>query len=513
MKNLVSRAVLSTALVALMAGGAAAADPVKGGVLRVGLAAEPEALDPATVRTVAGWETMMPMCQGLYNIGPDGFPAPQLADDLPIFTDGGLTVEVKLKKGEIFYNDGTPFTPESAKAGFERTIFGAGGVTPLGQYMEAVEATADSVIFKMKSVYAPFLADLAGPNAMLVSPTHAEAVGDQFGQQPVCVGPYKFVSRVAGSDITLEASEHYYDQGAINFDQIVFKVVTDENARVLGVRSGDLDIIENPPIPELDRLESDGLKVTKFTGLGWTGLLFNVGNGNGFQAEPAQREVPVAQHAAIRQAISKAIDRNAISQLLSRGQSLATCDLISPSYGLDTTAECGPRDVEGAKALIASTGVDLPIQISVLVSRDVRALEAIQAMVKEIGVDITIDSCDASTCLNRYQKGEADAYFNTWSGLPDVDTLQSALFSAASALNGTRSSNTAIDELLAQARSEVDKDARQALYAEWVKQMDAEAVAVSVGNPAVAVVSTSKLSGIGFAAPGKLDVSASYFTE
>ena len=83
----------------------------------------------------------------------------------------------------------------------------------------------------------------------------------------------------------------------------------------------------------------------------------------------------------------------------------------------------------------------------------------------------------------------------------------------SSALNGTRSPNTAIDELLAQARSEVDTDARQALYVEWVKQMDAEAVAVSVGNPAVAVVSTSKLAGIGFSAPGKLDVSASYFTE
>ena len=142
MRTLVSKVALSAAIMSVLTTATFAAD---GGVLRVGLAAEPEALDPATVRTVAGWETMMPMCQGLYNIGPDGFAAPQLADGQPTFSDGGLTIEVKLKKADIRYNDGTPFTPESVKAGFDRTIHGAGGVTSIAQYVESVDATADTL--------------------------------------------------------------------------------------------------------------------------------------------------------------------------------------------------------------------------------------------------------------------------------------------------------------------------------------------------------------------------------
>ncbi len=515
MRRLVSMAALSAAVLTLSTTGFALAQdtPVKGGVLRVGLAAEPEALDPSTVRTVSGWEAMMPMCEGLYHIGPDGFAAPQLADGLPTFSDDGMRVEVKLKSGDIRFNDGTPFTPEAARTAMERTLFGAGGVSALAKYVESVEATGDSLVFNMKSAYAPMTADLASPSGMLVSPTQAAAVGDQFGQQPVCVGPYKFASRTSGSEVVLEASEHYYDQSRVNFDQIVFKIVTDENARLLGIRAGDLDIIENPTIAELDRLAADGLKVTKFTGLGWTGLSINIGNADGVTAEAALRDHPVAQHVEIRKAISMALDRNALSQLLSRGQSLATCDIISPSDQYYTAVECPPRDVEGAKALIAASGVELPIRMNVIANRDIRALEAIQAMVKEIGVEITIDSCDTSTCMNRYQQGQVDAYFTTWSGLPDVDTLLTALFSDASALNGIRPVGTEIDALLAKARVEVDPEARKAIYADFARLANAEMIAVSIGNPAVAVVSTPRLSGIGFSAPGKLDVSGTYFTE
>ncbi|MDZ7703817.1 MAG: ABC transporter substrate-binding protein [Trueperaceae bacterium] len=110
---------------------------------------------------------------------------------------------------------------------------------------------------ELSQPFSPLIAILADRAGMMVSPTAAEAAGDQFGARPVCAGPFRFVERVAQDRIVLERFADYWDAERINLDRVVFLPIPDSSVRLANLQAGDLEMIERAAPTDLGIIRSD----------------------------------------------------------------------------------------------------------------------------------------------------------------------------------------------------------------------------------------------------------------
>src|SRR5712691_8279217 len=117
---LLALAIGVVSLVAVAAATSASPPALKnGGTLTIGLAEEPDALDPTLARTFVGRMVFMHMCQKLYDIDAHLNIVPQLAASMPTFSTNKRTVTIKLRTG-VKFNDGTTFDAAAVKQSLDR---------------------------------------------------------------------------------------------------------------------------------------------------------------------------------------------------------------------------------------------------------------------------------------------------------------------------------------------------------------------------------------------------------
>ena len=212
--------------------------------LVIGLNQDPDILDPTLARTYVGRIIFEHMCEKLYEIDESLTIFPQLAAELPRFTDGGKTVTIKLRAG-VKFNDGTPMDAEAVRFSLDRhrSMKGSSRRSEL-DHVDAVEVVDPTTVrLRLKAPFSPITAILADRAGMPVSPAQARKLDDKFGTAPVCVGPWQFAERVAQDRIVLDKSTHYFDPGQAKFDRLVFRIITDDNVRLANLRSGDIDFM------------------------------------------------------------------------------------------------------------------------------------------------------------------------------------------------------------------------------------------------------------------------------
>jgi peptide/nickel transport system substrate-binding protein len=473
-----------------------------GGTLKVALAGDADTLDPTSLHTVVAWQALSPMCDSLYRLDKNARPQPSLATAVPELSADGLTATIKLRSG-VKFNDGTVFDAAAVKASLQLAKKQS---AYLGAPIKSINASApDTVVIHLTKPYAPLKADLAGPGGMIVSPAQVKKLGKKFGTHPVCVGPFRFTRRVAGDSITLSRSPLYYDADRIKLDSIQFKIIPDPNARIAAVQSGEVQVAESANGPDLPRLEANAdLVVAKSTGLGWQGLFVNVGNSNGVGKPIKPRNTPLAKSAEVRQAFSLAIDRDAIAKLQGGG-TVAGCSPISPVSDLYEKPACPKRDVAKAKELIQKSGVSTPIKatlVAPLGKDSQRIMQAIQSMVREVGFDVKIDTCDVAACVGRALAGNFDLAEIQFSGLPDPDANISPFFLTGSFLGFSGMPNPKVDDLLAQAREANDPQKRVSLYKQGLDTLRADGSIVFFGHPGYDIVARKDVTGYEFTPAG-----------
>ena len=117
-----------------------------------------------------------------------------------------------------------------------------------------------TVAIHLTAPYGPFLNALAGRFALIVDKSLYEEIGeDAYNEAPVGTGPYKFVSRVSGDRITLEANEEYWG-GTPSIKHVFFAVMSDTNTQMISLENGDIDVLINANIGALSKLQSDKVK-------------------------------------------------------------------------------------------------------------------------------------------------------------------------------------------------------------------------------------------------------------
>src|ERR1700745_985578 len=220
---------LATAAVLLLASAGIACAQT---TLRIGLAEDPDMLDPTLGRTYVGRIVFAWLCDKLFDIDEKLNIVPQLALSHETSADG-KEMTIKLRPG-VKFHDGEPFDAEAAKFSLERHL------NMQGSFRKPELATVDhvdvvdplTIKLVLKTPFSPLIAQLAARAGMMISPQAVKQEGDKFGQHPVCAGPYKFVERVQQDRMVFEKFADYWNKDNVFIDRVVFLPIVDATVRL-----------------------------------------------------------------------------------------------------------------------------------------------------------------------------------------------------------------------------------------------------------------------------------------
>jgi peptide/nickel transport system substrate-binding protein len=439
--------------------------------LVVALNEDPDILDPTLARTYVGRIIFSQMCEKLYEIDENLRIFPQLTAALPVFSDGGKTVTIKLRPG-VKFNDGTPMDAESVRYSLDRHLNMKGSTRRSElESVNSIEVVDPlTVRLKLKAPFSPLVAILADRAGMPVSPAAANKLGDKFGTAPVCVGPWQFVERVSQDRIVLEKSPHYFDKSAAKFDRLIFRIIPDDNVRLANLRSGDIDMMHLVGPTDAANLRKEGkYEVSSVTGIGYSGLTINLRNKTGKPPQPpGDLGTPLANDPRVREALDLSIDRVALNQVAWDGQYTPGCMPISPvSPFYDKARKCPGRDVARAKKLLADAGLTGGYSFEMVIVNNPqqrRVGEVIQGMAKEAGFNISLKPSEFASALKDDDAGKLQAFLIGWSGRVDPDANIFQFHTCGASLNTTQVCDEGVDAILNRAREVSDLVQRTSLY-------------------------------------------------
>jgi peptide/nickel transport system substrate-binding protein len=430
--------------------------------LRFGLAEDPDVLDPTLARTFVGRVVFAALCDKLFDVDEKLNIVPQLATSYEWSADR-KALTLKLRRGVTFH-DGEKFDAAAVKFNIERHKNMAGSnrrgeLAPVASVDVVDESTAR---LNLSAPFSPLLAALADRAGMMVSPKAAQAEGDKFGTKPICSGPFRFLERVAQDKIVLERYPNYWNKDEIHLDRVIYLPIVDATVRLANLRAGQLDIIERMAGSDVPSLKNDSrFKVARITEIGYQGITINVG-----KSDLAQKN-PLGKDAKVREAFELALDRDGIVQVAMDGEADVGNQWVAPTNAYySRNVPIPKRDVARAKALLAEAGVANPsfTLVTPTTSDAQKIAQIVQAMVKDAGFDVKIQSTEFATSLDMADKGQFEAYVLAWSGRADPDGNLYSFDFCKAPLDYAGYCKPEVDELLNRSRSALDPAERKKIY-------------------------------------------------
>ena len=482
------RIVVTAIALALLSGAAHAQT-----TLRIGLAEDPDILDPTLARTYVGRIVFSSLCDKLFDIDEKLNVVPQLALSHETSADG-KAVTIKLRPG-VKFHDGEPLDAEAAKFSLERHLTMTGSFRkPEIAAIDRVEVVDPLTIRVMlKTPFSPLIAQFTDRAGMMVSPKAAREAGDKFGLKPVCAGPYRFVERVQQDRIVVDKFPDYWNKDNIHIDRIVYLPIVDATVRLANLKSGGLDLIERVLATDIKDVRGDArLKLSTALELGYQGIDINVANGD-------RAKNPLGASAKVRQALSLAIDRDALNQVVFNGEFVPGNQWVNLDHPYFQKSFPVPkRDVVRAKALMKEAGVTTPFDVDFLVPKGAETqavAEVVQAMAAEIGINMKIRVTEFATSLKQGESGEFQAYLLAWSGRTDPDGNTYIFHKCKAPQNNPGYCNPEVDRLLDEARSVADFAKRKAVYEQLTKLILEDNPKLYLYHRRVLIAHTARLDG------------------
>ncbi|MDM0121004.1 ABC transporter substrate-binding protein [Variovorax arabinosiphilus] len=419
--------------------------------LRVGLAEDPDVLDPSLARSFVGRIVFSGLCDKLLDIDDKLNIVPQLATSYEWSADS-KALTMKLRPGVTFH-DGEKFDAAAVKFNIERhkNLPGSARRGELAPVASVDVVDPATVRLNLSAPFSPLLAQLADRAGMMVSPKAAQVAGDKFGIKPVCSGPFKFTERIAQDRIVLERYPQYWNKDAIHFDKVIYTPIPDATVRLANLRSGQLDFIERVAPSDMEKILAEKkLKTSRITEIGYQGITVNLAKG-----DKAKTSV-LARDPRIREAFELSLDRQGLVQVVMDNEATAGNQWVAPGNAYYAKNVPMPkRDIARAKALLKEAGVPNPsfTLVTPTTSDAQRIALVVQAMTREAGFDVKIQSTEFATSLNMADKGDFEALVLSWSGRADPDGNLFSFHGCKQPLNYTGYCDAETDKLLDQSRS------------------------------------------------------------
>jgi peptide/nickel transport system substrate-binding protein len=485
MRTLRLTAIIATLAMSLMASAQAET------ILRIGLAEDPDMLDPSLGRTYVGRIVFSAFCDKLFDIDEKLNIVPQLALSHETSADG-KAMTIKLRPG-VKFHDGEPFDAEAAKFSIERHINMSGSFRKSElasvDHVEVVDPLTIKLV--LKTPFAPLISQLTDRAGMMVSPKAVKQEGDKFGLHPVCAGPFKFVERVQQDRMVFERFADYWNKDNVFIDRVVFLPIVDATVRLANLKSGGLDLIERVLATDIKDVESDSrLVLATAPELGYLGLTINTNN---------DKSKGALTNVKVRQALDLSIDREALNQVAFNGEFTPGNQWVSPSHPYyQQSSPIRPRDVEKAKALLKEAGVSLPVSIDYMVPKGSEyeaVAQVVQSMAAEAGFDIKLRLVEFATSFKQVQTGDFQVFQINWSGRIDPDGNSYVFLHTGAPQNDGGYSNPEADKLMEDARLTSDFAARKAIYEKLTKILLNDEPIIYLYHKKLLFAHTKKLEG------------------
>ncbi|MGL5445808.1 MAG: ABC transporter substrate-binding protein, partial [Rhabdaerophilum sp.] len=385
----------------------------------------------AVLRVVAPWEytsnepsdvgyilARMGVAETLVQVEPDGKLVGGIAESWSIDADK-LTWRFPIRQGLTFH-DGTPVTAASVAASL-KTAFA--GESLVAVPLDSVTADGNAVVIRTKSAFSVLPAFLVDYSAIVLAPAAYGADGKV--QKVIATGPYKITSIDGKTVIELERFEGARVKAATA--KARYTAVPNGDTRANIAVAGDADLVFTLAPTATQRINSAGqMKVESLTIPRIRPIAFNSG-------------LPQFEDVRVRRAISMAIDRKGIAAAILRHPGSAATQLLPPVLADWHNKDLAPiaYDMEGAKKLLdaagwmpaadgvrAKNGVRLASKLLTIANRPELPpmAAAIQAQLKQIGMEITIEAGQASAIPAAIREGkmEMTMFARTYVNVPDV---------------------------------------------------------------------------------------------
>ena len=379
---------------------------------------------------------------------------PKLAESWDI-SDDGLVYTFHLKTGVKFHN-GEKFSSADVKYTLER----AKAEPATSSYCTAIESVeavdAQTVIVTLNTKWADFLRRLGTLGLSIVNEKAITEAGADYGLNPVGTGAYRFVEWKQGESVILTAFEEYH-MGVASIKDTTFKFFADTNTAMIALQNGEIDAIPNSAAIDAQTVEND----TNLT-------LLSIPSDTSTYISINTRKSPF-DDIRVREAIRFAIDKEMVLQGALTGAGIvANSNLHNRMLGYNAdNPETNLYDLEKAKALMAEAGYadgfSCTLKVIPTDSRD-KAAQIIQAQLKAIGIELSIEVLERATFLEVTGNGDYEIVLGTLNW-PDADNMLTYLYGSKGPFNWQGVySNSEVDQLLLEARQELDHEKRSISY-------------------------------------------------
>jgi peptide/nickel transport system substrate-binding protein len=507
------------ALLALMAAGcstspagtsgSASGSPGSEPTITVGIASAPDSLDPVQAASYESRVVLFNMCYALFTTTADNNVAPQLATALPTISNGGKTYTIHLRSG-VKFNDGTPFTAAAVKTTLERDINDplSAESANLTMVTNIKVVNTTTVELDLSHPYAPLTAVLADRAGMIASPAALKKLGNNFGDHPVCVGPFEFSSHPSEDKIVLKKSPFFYDAKQVHLGGLIYQVITQPSILATDLQAGSIQVANDLIPTSANQLANvSSVRLLRSTSLGYDVITINVQNSHGAATPPFTNVgTPIAENPDLRKALELSLSRATINKVVFDGQYVPGCGAISPASPFFPSAPCPAQNIAEAKKLVAQSGVKTPIKLTLLIasgdSEQTQLGTVIAQMASQAGFAIKLLPEDAVTAGNQVLKGQFQLYLNQWSGRVDPDLNITPFWSPSSKINYSGVDDKALNNTVAEAASTTDMAQRKALYNKAQLIMLNDLDYISLFYPKLIMGEQSSIRGVQFFSDG-----------
>lgn len=472
------------------------AAPADAQTLNVGVRAGPLSMDPHFSNIGPHAESMKNIFETLVWAGDNLEIEPRLAESWTVIDEN--TWEFKLRKG-VKFHDGSDFTAEDVLFSLKRVPEVSGPSSPTTQNIRrVVDAVAVDpyTVRVMTDGPAPTLINdfnrffiVSHKAAADFSTRETAESGFNSGKATIGTGPYKFVSWTPKDQLVIERFDDYWG-GSEPWERVVFKEVSNDAARVAQLKAGQLDLIVRVPAVDVAMLRADPQIKVETTD---TIYVFNVE----FDMREKTPRVTAKDGSAIdgnpfldpkvREAVSLAIDREALVEIAMEGLGSVANQFVPPSiFGYNEALPQLETDTNRAKELLAEAGYPDGFKVSMAFTNDRlpgdrQVGTAVAQMLARIGIVVEADAQPIATFLPKRNAGEFSMAMMGM-GTPTGEALGGLnafvhtrdTEKQLGTFNWSGYSNPEIDRLIQEGGLELDVEKRRAMLGEALAIMATE---------------------------------------
>ena len=445
--------------------------------LKIGSFGEPSAVDPQ-----------------YHNLGPNNAMARHFFDRL-INTDKtqrhqpGLAVswkaisddtwEIKLRRG-VKFHDGSPFTADDVLFTVERAPDVPNSPSSFAIYTKQIKSIkakgSHTLIIKTSGPYPLMPNDLSQLHIMSRKASAGKTTEQlNAGDGLMGTGPFKFVEWVRGDRLVMERNEDYWGEKPV-WKNVTFKPLTNGSARVAALLAGDVDMIDVVPTADIETLKGNP-KLSLSQGVSNRVIYLHLDHDREVSphAKDANGKNPLRKH-KVRQAISKAINRNAIVARVMEGVAIPAGQLLPKGFfGVNPRLKPEKYDLKGAKHLMKDAGYADGFTMTIhgpnnRYINDAKIAQAVAQMLTRLNIKMSVDTMPRNVYFSRATKREFSFILVGWgSGTGEPSSPLRSLLATYDKSKGWgtanrgRYSNKKLDRLLGQALRTVNDNKRSKL--------------------------------------------------